>query len=304
MTRTRSPTSSTSGSSEEIIRTATPSAASWASSRCTSALVPMSMPRVGSSTISSVGLAAQPLGQHHLLLVAAGQPGHRVGEPAVLQVEPVGPVGRERPLGRRPDQAALAQPAERGERHVLLHRHLHDQALLAPVLGDEADARGHGRGRRRPAQLAGRGSAPGRRRSGRCRTPPGPPRCGPDPTSPASATISPARTVERDVGEHPFPGQPLDPEHLAGRGGSLAARSVHRPADHRADQVIGRQPGQLAGQHVPAVAHHGHPLADLEDLLQPVRDEQHRRARPRAACAPPRTAGPPRPRTARRSARP
>ena len=49
---------STSGSSDEIISTATPWAASSESSRCTSALVPTSMPRVGSSTISSRGLRA------------------------------------------------------------------------------------------------------------------------------------------------------------------------------------------------------------------------------------------------------
>ena len=64
---------STSGSSEEIIKMATPSPASRTSSSCTSALVAMSMPRVGSSTMSSAGLAAQPFGQDDLLLVAAGQ---------------------------------------------------------------------------------------------------------------------------------------------------------------------------------------------------------------------------------------
>ena len=56
MTRIRSATESTSGSSDEITSTATPSRASDAISRCTSALVPMSIPRVGSSTISSAGL--------------------------------------------------------------------------------------------------------------------------------------------------------------------------------------------------------------------------------------------------------
>lgn len=50
-----------SGRSEEIIRTATPSAASSLSRRCTSAFVPTSMPRVGSSTISTFGPVASHL---------------------------------------------------------------------------------------------------------------------------------------------------------------------------------------------------------------------------------------------------
>ena len=37
-------------------------------------------------------------------------------------------------------------------------------------------------------------------------------------------------------------------------------------------------PARRSREDVPAVAHDRHPLADLEDLLQPVRDEEHRRA--------------------------
>src|SRR5262249_48385442 len=57
-TTMRSAIPSTSGSSDEIIRTATPRAASSDSSRCTSAFVPTSMPRVGSSTMINLGLRA------------------------------------------------------------------------------------------------------------------------------------------------------------------------------------------------------------------------------------------------------
>ena len=60
-TSTRSAMASTSGSSLEIIKMARPWPASSESSRCTSALVPMSMPRVGSSMISSVGFVASHL---------------------------------------------------------------------------------------------------------------------------------------------------------------------------------------------------------------------------------------------------
>src|SRR5215469_13388948 len=56
ITRMRSLTPRTSGSSDEIISTPTPLLASPASRWCTSALVATSMPRVGSSTISTVGL--------------------------------------------------------------------------------------------------------------------------------------------------------------------------------------------------------------------------------------------------------
>src|SRR4051794_8524774 len=55
ITRTRSAMPSTSGSSEEIIRTAIPWPARSLSSRWTSLLVPTSMPRVGSSTIRTLG---------------------------------------------------------------------------------------------------------------------------------------------------------------------------------------------------------------------------------------------------------
>ena len=63
----------TSGSSEEIIRIAIPWPASSEISRWISVLVPTSMPRVGSSMISSFGFGGQPLGEHDLLLVAAAQ---------------------------------------------------------------------------------------------------------------------------------------------------------------------------------------------------------------------------------------
>ena len=60
-TTMRSAMPSTSGSSDEIISTATPCSASSESRRCTSAFVATSMPRVGSSTINNVGLRASHL---------------------------------------------------------------------------------------------------------------------------------------------------------------------------------------------------------------------------------------------------
>src|ERR1700733_8517523 len=61
ITSTRSLMPNTSGSSLEIMRMATPSAASWLMSRWISAFAPTSMPRVGSSRIKSLGLLASHL---------------------------------------------------------------------------------------------------------------------------------------------------------------------------------------------------------------------------------------------------
>ena len=58
MVTIRSLTASTSGSSDEIIMTAMPRAASCTRIWCTSALAPTSTPRVGSSTISTLGSRA------------------------------------------------------------------------------------------------------------------------------------------------------------------------------------------------------------------------------------------------------
>ena len=78
---------------------------------CTSTLAPTSMPRVGSSTISTFGLQRQPARQHHLLLVAAGEVGDDllgarhadVQRLAVLldQRASPSPRRRRRPIARR-----------------------------------------------------------------------------------------------------------------------------------------------------------------------------------------------------------
>jgi hypothetical protein len=88
--------------------------------------------------------------------------------------------------------------------------------------------------------------------------------------------------LQGDVGELPMPGQAL---HLEQR---LAARHEVAPlreqvldgaAGHPADQLPGRG---LAGRQVhrrgAPVLQYRHPVADLADLLQPVRDVDHRDA--------------------------
>ena len=105
MTSTRSAMPSTSGSSLEIISTATPWPASSLISRWTSAFVPTSMPRVGSSTISTFGLGGEPLAEHDLLLVAARERADGVAEAVVLELQPRGPLLGQRVLGAAADQA-------------------------------------------------------------------------------------------------------------------------------------------------------------------------------------------------------
>ena len=62
-----------SSSSEEIIRTPSPSSASSLISGWISALAPTSMPRVGSSRINSFEPVAEPAREQNLLLIAAGE---------------------------------------------------------------------------------------------------------------------------------------------------------------------------------------------------------------------------------------
>ena len=73
MTRIRSLMPSTSGSSEEIMMTATPFSTRLFIRLYISTLAPTSMPRVGSSKMRTLDWLSQPLRQHHLLLIAAAQ---------------------------------------------------------------------------------------------------------------------------------------------------------------------------------------------------------------------------------------
>ena len=94
----------------------------------------------------------EPLAEHDLLLVAAGQEADRVGELVELQLQLGRPVRGELGLGAGADHAELvAQRLQAGEADVALDAELHHQALLAAVLGDEADAGLHRRASASPA---------------------------------------------------------------------------------------------------------------------------------------------------------
>ena len=106
MTSTRSDMAMISGSSEEIRITPLPAPANSLVTACTAALAPTSMPLVGSSRISTAGLARQPLGDAP---PSAGcrPTGSRTGcaGPCALMASAVDPLARELALA-----PALSQP--------------------------------------------------------------------------------------------------------------------------------------------------------------------------------------------------
>jgi len=82
----------------------------------------------------------------------------------------------------------------------------------------------------------------------------------------------PSPHVQRDIDEHAFPGQVLNLQDMITGQAALPGRPLHHlPAHHRPHEIIRGEAGQFPGEHVPAVAHHGHPLANHEDFLQAVR---------------------------------
>ena len=65
---------------------------------------------------------------------------------------------------------------------------------------------------------------------------------------------------------------------VADLGDLLREERVHVAADHRVDQLLRRRLGVASVDDVAPVAHHRDALAEREDLVEPVRDEEHRGA--------------------------
>ena len=99
---------------------------------------PTSMPRVGSSNSSTPRLEGQPLGQHDLLLVAAGQEPHLLLEAGRPQLGHGGQAPRRRLAAERAGRAR--RPSAQGQQRVVAHRLAEHQALGLAVLGEEAEA--------------------------------------------------------------------------------------------------------------------------------------------------------------------
>ena len=141
-----------------------------------------------------LGVRGQPAGQDDLLLVAAAQGldrlvGRRRGDPEQADVL----VGDAVLLG----EAQGAEPAAPGlERQddVLADGQVVDDALGLAVLGGEGDATGDRGERASGARPPDRRPSASRCPACRCRTAGRPSRSGPDPSSPARPTTSPARS--------------------------------------------------------------------------------------------------------------
>ena len=145
-------------------------------------------------------LGRQPLGQHDLLLVAAGQRLDRLQVAPEPQAQAVEVAAHEAQLARRPDQAGHGRLVDDRQGGVGEDREVHHQALADPVLRDVGDAGRHGvagrartRPRARPARSCRRSA--GRRRTARARSRCG--RCRPGRRSPGSRRRAPRSTRRR-----------------------------------------------------------------------------------------------------------
>ena len=210
-------------------------------------------------------------------------------------------------LGAAADQPERAR-ARRSprQRRVAGDREVHDEALLAAVLGHEADARRASRRAAGRAAAAGRRPRRGRRRRGRSPKIARATSLRPGADEPGERDDLARPHLEADVEEHALAGEPVDAQdRLAdlARPAWGTARSSSRPTIRRTISS-GVMSAIRRVVHDGAVAHHGDRVADREDLVEAVRDEQHRRALLAQRRARPRTAARPRARTARRSARP
>ena len=142
---------STSSSSAEMKSTDMPSSQSETTRRWISVLAPTSMPRVGSSRISSFGCGEQPAGEQHLLLVAAAQGAHRLLGARGPDVERADPVLGELVLALAWNRPRPAASRLQREDDVLPDGQVLDEALAS------AGSRGRTRCRAR-SRPAGCGS--------------------------------------------------------------------------------------------------------------------------------------------------
>ena len=143
-TTSRSDPSTTSSRSELMSTTARPSSASSLTSAWISALAPTSMPRVGSSRMSSFGADREHPRQQHLLLVAARQL-----RDLLVATRCLDPQARDELLGDGvlglAGRTPSAPAGQDRQRDVVLHGQVGHDALGLAVLGDERDARRDGR---------------------------------------------------------------------------------------------------------------------------------------------------------------
>ena len=101
----------------------------------------------------------------------------------------------------------------------------------------------------------------------------------PEPTKPASPTISPRRSSNETSEKTPAAGQALGAEDdVADLGLLLREERVERAPDHQADDLALRKLGGRPRRDVPPVAQDRDRVGERRDLLEPVADEDDRDA--------------------------
>ena len=154
------------------------------------------------------------------------------------------------------------------------------QALIPAIGGHQADTATSGRvgagGQAAPVRISG--LAAGRPTQSEQGTQQG---CHARPFQSGQAHDLARRDLEADVPELVADAEVADHERWrAIRVGRPATgiQGLLGAADHRGDDLGDGGPGELAGHHIPTIAHDGHVMAHGEHLLEPVRHIQHRHA--------------------------
>ncbi len=96
------------------------------------------VPRVGSSSSSSFGRACEPARKHDLLLIASRQRCDLLLPPANLDAKARDHRFRRPALLAPKHQPEARNGAQVGHDNVVTDRHVQEEALAAPILGDEA----------------------------------------------------------------------------------------------------------------------------------------------------------------------
>ena len=112
------------------------------------------MPRVGSSKRKTCRLAAQPLGQHDFLLVAAAEVHHALAESRGLDAQIRDQAGGGRGFTAGPHDAAGGKTVEACQAGVGHDIEAEHETLPLAVLGQETEAEPDGRPGRRDRDLA------------------------------------------------------------------------------------------------------------------------------------------------------
>ena len=219
-----------------------------------------------------------PFRQHDLLLVAAAQPPHRPAGAARAHVELVEHPRHRFPLAPAIEDAGLREPAHGRKAGVVDDRALQRQPVAHPVLRDERNAVRDGIGRRGDRHLAPVDEDPPA--VGRLRAEHRPCHVA------SSAAHEPEHSddLARPHGEgDSFVGRPPAKVAHLERGAARLRRplridGVERPPHHGADEFVpGHRPGRCE-RHAAAVLQDEDVVRDVEDLIQAMRDVEHRGA--------------------------